>query len=38
MPEAFYPTTPFPIDHIIARQHGGLPPRLVIRYGSFFGE
>jgi len=38
MPEAFYPTTPFPLDHIIARQHGGLPPRLVIRYGSFFGE
>jgi hypothetical protein len=26
MPEAFYPTTPFPIDHIIARQHGGLTP------------
>jgi len=26
MPEAFYPTTPFPLDHIIARQHGGLPP------------
>jgi hypothetical protein len=24
MPEAFYPTLPFPIDHIIARQHGGL--------------
>jgi len=24
MPEALYPTTPFPIDHIIARQHGGL--------------
>jgi hypothetical protein len=24
MPQAYYPTTPFPIDHIIARQHGGL--------------
>ena len=24
MPEASYPTVPFPIDHIIARQHGGL--------------
>src|SRR5262245_25077103 len=23
MPEAFYPTVPFPIDHIIAQQHGG---------------
>jgi hypothetical protein len=23
MPEAFYLTIPFPIDHIIARQHGG---------------
>jgi hypothetical protein len=23
MPQAFYPTVPFPIDHIIARQHGG---------------
>jgi hypothetical protein len=23
MPEAYYPTVPFPIDHIIARQHGG---------------
>jgi HNH endonuclease len=23
MPQAYYPTTPFPIDHIIARQHGG---------------
>jgi hypothetical protein len=23
MPQAFYPTIPFPIDHIIARQHGG---------------
>ena len=37
MPQAYYPTVPFPIDHIIARQHGGphdarqpgplLPPR-----------
>ncbi len=24
MPAAFYPTVSFPIDHIIARQHGGL--------------
>jgi hypothetical protein len=24
MPEAYYPTVPFPIDHIIALQHGGL--------------
>lgn len=23
MPQDFYPTVPFPIDHIIARQHGG---------------
>src|SRR5439155_13194349 len=23
MPQAYYPTGPFPIDHIIARQHGG---------------
>src|SRR5262245_49425637 len=23
MPDAFYPTVPFPIDHIIAEQHGG---------------
>src|SRR5437773_5617958 len=23
MPQAFYPTVSFPIDHIIARQHGG---------------
>ncbi len=23
-PEACYPTVPFPVDHIIARQHGGL--------------
>jgi HNH endonuclease len=23
MPEAYYRTVPFPIDHIIARQHGG---------------
>jgi len=23
MPEALYPTVPFPIDHIIAEQHGG---------------
>ena len=23
MPQAFYATIPFPIDHIIARQHGG---------------
>jgi hypothetical protein len=23
MPHAFYPTVPFPIDHIIARKHGG---------------
>lgn len=23
MPHAYYPTVPFPIDHIIARQHGG---------------
>jgi hypothetical protein len=23
MQQAFYPTIPFPIDHIIARQHGG---------------
>lgn len=22
-PNAFYPTIPFPLDHIIARQHGG---------------
>ncbi len=24
MPAGFYPTVSFPIDHIIARQHGGL--------------
>jgi HNH endonuclease len=23
MPQAFYPTVPFPIDHVIARQHSG---------------
>src|SRR5262245_61629688 len=23
IPQAFYPTVPFPIDHIIAQQHGG---------------
>jgi hypothetical protein len=23
MPQAFYPTVPFPIDHIIAQQHSG---------------
>ena len=23
MPQAYYPTVPFPIDHIVARQHGG---------------
>jgi hypothetical protein len=23
VPEAYYPTVPFPIDHIIARQHRG---------------
>lgn len=23
MPQAYYPTVPFPIDHIIAQQHGG---------------
>jgi hypothetical protein len=23
MPQAYYPTVPFPIDHIIARQHEG---------------
>ena len=23
MPESNYPTVPFPIDHVIARQHGG---------------
>ncbi len=23
MPQAFYPTSTFPIDHVIARQHGG---------------
>jgi HNH endonuclease len=23
MPESNYPTVPFPIDHIVARQHGG---------------
>lgn len=23
MPQEFYPTTTFPIDHIVARQHGG---------------
>jgi hypothetical protein len=23
MPQAFYPTVPFPIDHIMALQHGG---------------
>jgi hypothetical protein len=23
MPQRFYPTVPFPIDHIIALQHGG---------------
>jgi len=24
MPQILYPTVPFPIDHIIAKQHGGL--------------
>jgi hypothetical protein len=24
MPQALYPTVPFPIDHVISRQHGGL--------------
>jgi hypothetical protein len=24
MPQIFYPTVPFPIDHIVAVQHGGL--------------
>jgi hypothetical protein len=24
MPQAYYPTVPFPIDHIVSRQHGGL--------------
>jgi hypothetical protein len=24
MPQVFYPTSPFPIDRIIARHHGGL--------------
>jgi len=23
MPQVYYPTVPFPIDHIVARQHGG---------------
>ena len=23
MPQSCYPTVPFPIDHIVARQHGG---------------
>jgi hypothetical protein len=23
LPQAYYPTVPFPIDHIISRQHGG---------------
>ncbi len=23
MPKVYYPTVPFPIDHIVARQHGG---------------
>jgi hypothetical protein len=23
MPQAFYPTVTFPVDHIIAQQHGG---------------
>jgi hypothetical protein len=23
MPQKYYPTVPFPIDHVIARQHGG---------------
>lgn len=23
MPQVYYPTVPFPIDHVIARQHGG---------------
>ena len=23
MPQRYYPTVPFPMDHIIARQHGG---------------
>ena len=26
MRQAFYPTVPFPIDHIIAQQHGGHRP------------
>ena len=31
-PQAFYPTIPFPIDHIIARQHGGptIPENLAL--------
>lgn len=24
MPQMFYPTVPYPIDHIIAKQHGGI--------------
>ncbi len=23
MPQRYYPTIPFPVDHVIARQHGG---------------
>jgi len=32
MPQAYYPTIPFPIDHIIARQHDGptAPPNLAL--------
>lgn len=32
MPQAFYPTIPFPIDHIIARPHGGptIPENLAL--------
>ena len=27
MPQSCYPTVPFPIDHIVARQHGGSTTR-----------
>lgn len=34
MPQVFYPTVPFPIDHIIARQHLGptTPGNLALSY------
>ena len=32
MPAAYYPTIPFPVDHVISRQHGGstIPSNLAL--------